>query len=133
MDGKGTIKSQRRLGLLQYWTAVFTWKLDASGNLISIKDDIYYPIDMENTDEKPVVLKEELQVYMEKDLSSKTMLLEPSEEEVTFPMTDNENWVFISRADGSEGWFYLKDALNIISDGKEIPCTNIFENLFFAD
>lgn len=133
MDGKGTIRSQGRLGLLQYWTSVFTWKLGNEGKLVSVEEDLYFPISYDWEDKKPVLLKQEIKAYTEKNSSSKTIVMEPSEQPITFPLTDNKNWVLMHREDGTEGWIYIEDHINIISDGNKFNCAYVFENLYFAD
>lgn len=133
MNGKGEIHSKGRLALLQYWTATFTWRLNEVGKLLSVKEDLYYPDKFVVDEEKPILLKEKLMVYKDRDLSSETMLMEPSEEGVTFPITDNENWVLLRMADGSEGWFYVRDRIIIVSQGKELDSSQVFENLYYAD
>ncbi len=133
MDGKGTIQSQGRLGLLQYWTSVFTWKLNGQGKLVALEENLYFPINHDEEDKKPVLLKQAITAYTERDLSSKTILMEPSDEPITFPSTDNKNWVLMHREDGTEGWIYIEDYMNIISDGNKFNCAYVFENLYFAD
>ncbi|WP_426351222.1 hypothetical protein ACPWSR_08340 [Alloiococcus sp. CFN-8] len=133
MDGKGTIKSQGRLDLLQYWTTVFAWELSSEGKLATVEEDLYTPISYDYYDKEPVILKEEITAYAEMDLNSKEILMEPSEEEISFPLTDNKNWVLMSKADGTQGWIYIEDRQNIISANKKLPCTDVFDNLYFAD
>ena len=119
--------------MLQYWTTVFTWKLNGEGKLHLVEEDLYSPITYQWEDKSPVTLKEEITAFTEMDLSSKTILMKPSQETVIFPLTDNKNWVLIHREDGTEGWIHIEDGINIVSDGKKLNCTDVFENLYFAD
>ena len=133
MDGKGTIRSKGRLGLLQCWTTVFAWELSSEGMLVYVEEPLYTPISYYYDEKEPVILKEEITAYTEMDLTSKEMHMEPSEEEISFPLTDNKNWVLVSKSDGTQGWIYIEDRSNIISANKKLPCTDVFDNLYFAD
>ena len=133
MDGKGTIHSKGRLDLLQYWTAIFTWKLGSEGKLVSVEQDLYSPISYDSEENNPVLLKQEIKAYTEKNLSSKTIVMEPSDQPITFPLTDNKNWVLMHREDGTEGWLYIENYINIVSDGYKLNSAYVFDNLFFAD
>lgn len=128
-DGSGNVMAVGRLGLLQTWNATFPYNLK-EGTLEKVPQSQYIPL---QDPEAAVTLKQKLTLYAKPDQKAKTVTVEPSKAMVTFPATDDKNWVQMHTSDGVEGWIYLKDFSTIVSDGQELNASDVFDNLVLAD
>ena len=128
-DGSGNVMAVGRLSLLQTWNATFPYTLK-DGTLAEVAQSQYVPLPVPDA---AVALKQKLTIYAKPDQAADTVTVEPSEEPVTVPVTDNRHWVQMRTAEGTEGWVYLKDFSTIVSDGEELSATDVFDNLVIAD
>lgn len=128
-DGNGNVMAAGRLKLLQTWYATFPYTLK-NGKLEEVEQSQYIPTqDTENV----ITLKKALTLYAEPDQKADTVKVQPSKDPVTFPATDNKNWVQLHLSDGTEGWFYMNDSSTIVSDGQELQASDVFDNLLLVD
>lgn len=125
--GDKKIVASGKLSVLQDWSAPFTFVLSEEGLAVS-EEEWYYPY-VRTGETGTVKMKEALDVYEGADLESAVTRIEPTQDVVTFGMTDNKNWVQFYRADGATGWIYLKDGEAIVRDGETLTPEDVFENL----
>jgi len=128
--GDGKITGSGRLSILQTWGAPFTWVVEGD-SIRLLEEEWYYPY-VNSSIEKNVKQIAPVTVYEEADLEAASMEVLPSDEVVTFGMTDNKNWVQFFRGDGISGWIYLEDGFYMESNGERISVMDIFENLNMA-
>ena len=128
-DGNGNVMAVGRLSLLQTWCATFPYTMK-NGKLAEVPQSQYIPL---QDPAAVVTLKRGLTVYAKPDQKADTTQIEPSQEPVTFLATDNKHWVQIHMTDGTEGWIYCKDFSTIVSGGRELAATDVFDHLVLAD
>lgn len=126
--GDGTVSAAAHLNVMQTWMGIRTYAL-TGGQMAPLEGEFFTPIPHAD---HPVTLVAPLTVFEEPDLNSDTLVLQPSEEPLEFPLTDGEHWVQIQCADGTAGWAYFTGYTAIVNDGIEIDDQTVFQNLVFA-
>lgn len=117
-DGKGYIRGQKVLDVLQNWTAEAVWQYNR-GRIREVIPSTYQV----NASEE-VVLKLELPVYdnLGDDVSYRNL----SPQNVRLLETDNVGWVMVQGRNGEKGWFKVRG--REITDLKK-PAREVFEGL----
>lgn len=126
--GDGSVSAYTRFDVMQTWGGVVTYKLN-NGKMERVAGELVQPM---SYGERTVTLKQPLTVYREMDRSSEQLTLQPSDQPLTFPLTDTEHWVQIVCADGSSGWAYFEDFAQVENNGSIVDDNEIFDNLLFA-
>ena len=126
--GDGTVSAATQLDVMQTWKGVRTYSL-TDGQMQPIEGEFFAPIPRAD---HPVTLIAPLTVFEQPDLAADTLVLQPSEEPLEFPLTDGEHWVEVKCADGSSGWAYFTGFTALVNDGVEIDDQQVFDNLIFA-
>lgn len=126
--GDGTVSAAAHLNVMQTWMGIRTYAL-ADGQMGPLEGEFFAPI---SHADHPVTLIAPLTVFEEPDLNSDTLVLQPTEEPLEFPLTDGEHWVQVKCADGTTGWAYFTGFTAIVNDGIEIDDQTVFSNLIFA-
>lgn len=126
--GDGTVSAAAHLNVMQTWMGIRTYSLE-DGQMCPLEGELFPPVPRED---HPVTLTTPLTVFESPDLNAATLVLQPSEEPLEFPLTDGAHWVQIKCADGSSGWAYFTGFTAIVNDGMEIDDQTVFDNLFFA-
>ncbi len=127
--GDGTVQALCTMDVMQTWRGFRTYQL-SEGTIAAVEGELFTPYSYDDAQE--VYLKVALTVYAEPDLSADTLVLEPSEDALSFPLTDGESWVQIVCADGSTGWAYFTDYFMVQNGDEMVDDTEVFENLIFA-
>lgn len=127
-DGKGIIFGNLRLDILQTWWAPAKWKLDNSGNIALVDQDIYYPYQPD--EEYEVVLKKDLPVHEELTDSKQPTIIPPQKVKIT--KTDNKQLCYIEAEDGKKGWFFVENFAELPEVNGEYAY-DVFENLCMVD
>lgn len=128
--GDGTISSTIRLSVLQTWYAPVDWHVGQSGVFEPITQELYYPIQTEDTPVKTAV--KELAAYEEMSLDS-TRSSAAIGTEMTFLATDNKAWVHCEDVSGTRFWIHLDESGQQVElvDGSYV--WDGIEGLSFAD
>lgn len=105
--GDGTIASTMRLSVLQTWYTPVDWQIGQSGAFEPIAQELYYPIQTEDTPVKTAV--KELAAYEEMSLDSARSSAAIGTE-MTFLATDNKEWVHCEDASGTRFWIHLDES-----------------------
>lgn len=105
LDGNGKIYTMIRLGVLQTWWAPAEYSVISESEIAEVKPEYYRP-DMNWT----VIAIQELNLHETASPDSPQSIVIPAGTEVTFPLTDNEGWLFVRAADGTEGWLSIDNS-----------------------
>ncbi len=154
VPGDGTILATQRIDILETSFVEGMWKLQNSGNFEEASLDLQlreeyifkgYEYRMTDTEFCPMV-REELQVYTDKDFTSQVTVLAQGEKVIPYryyPDTEageTNGWVeLIYREDFAEsGWIYVTNRMNIYQveesgEVKESWSGDLMDNLSFAD
>lgn len=130
--GDGTLNAKEHSELLETIGLEYSYVLQ-NGKL-QVQEQEWYPVDISN---RPVeyqnhdILKE-VTVYTEKSTDSEKKILTPSHGPVTFPATDNKEWVQIKAQDGTIYFMHMNSFIEIDSDGTAEDASEVFANLFLA-
>lgn len=130
--GDGTLNAEIHSELME--TARFGAGYYLDGETLTQKEQDWYYYDRTNWPEeymKHNVLKE-VTVYTSNDISSEKKVLTPADGPVTFPATDNKNWVQVKTASGETYYLYMEGMTEINSDGVMEDAVEVFENLMLA-
>jgi hypothetical protein len=134
LDHAGTVHARLRLSLLQTWFTTGAWSVQGDALQLA-PQDLYTPWFYDGTtdfSEAPqVTIAKSVKVYADRDTSSSAETWEPSDALVTFPATDNAEWVEIERG-GKTGWIHITDFCVLDNDG-ETDATTVFNGLLLAD
>ena len=126
--GDGTVSAYARFDVMQTWGGVVTYEL-RDGQMQRVEGEFVEPVIYDGWQ---ITLKAPLTVYAEPDRTSEVLTLEPSDQPLSFPLTDTQHWVKIVCADGSEGWAYFEQFNMVENNGKLVDDTKEFGNLHFA-
>ncbi|MDE7326994.1 MAG: hypothetical protein K2N63_12110 [Lachnospiraceae bacterium] len=111
MDGKGTLVTNGRLSVLQTWSAKKTFCLDGTHNLVEQEPLLYYPVS--SSEEKyPYTLLGPVRLYEAMDVTSDSVVIKEGVK-ITFPATDNKQFVMVETEDGVQGYLYLENGTRI--------------------
>lgn len=110
-----------------YWDGSQVVRREDEGYVCTDNRDDFSGTDPDNRNW--IILKEAVEVYPEKDESSKTVTLKP--QKVMELMTDAEEWTYLKGEDGTEGWLHVAGVQIPSLDNKLVM--DVFEGLFMAD
>ena len=109
-DG-GVIKTRIRCGVMGTMAIETQYMVDQNNTLTRMNQDVYtysknfrYPSE---EDDFFAYLKQNLIVHEERDAA--TAATEMTPQNVRFPYTDSENWVYVEGSTGQGGWLYVGD------------------------
>ncbi len=126
--GDGTVSAHARFDVMQTWGGVVTYEL-RDGKVERKTGEFVQP---SLYDEREITLIAPLTVYASPDRADQSLTLEPSDEPLSFPLTDTEHWVLVCCADGTEGWAYFENGWMVENNGTFVEDTEVFGNLLFA-
>lgn len=130
--GDGTLQAKVRSQLLETVYLGYSYMLE-DGEL-KVQEQEWYPIDTTHypTEYKTHAILKEVTLYTEKNTASEKKVLAPSDGAVTFPATDNKEWVQLQTEDGTVYYMHMKGILEIDSAGNVENAQEVFENLLLA-
>lgn len=131
-EGDGTLKAQIHSQLME--TAKFDASYHLEGEELILDDQAWYYYDRTSWTEEYMqhnILKE-VTVYGTNDTTSEKTVLTPADGPVTFPATDNKNWVQVKTASGEIYFIHMNGFTEVDNDGVTEQAEEIFENLFLA-
>ena len=109
-DG-GVIKTRIRCNVMGTMAIETQYMVDQNNTLTRMNQDVYtysknfrYPSE---EDDFFAYLKQNLIVHEERDAASSAIEMTP--QNVRFPYTDSENWVYVEGSTGQGGWLYVGD------------------------
>lgn len=107
----GEIKTKTRCDIMGTAAIETNWKVNDAGFIEEIPQEVYnYSLDFTypgKEDDYFAYLKENISVYSDMDEDSEETVMEP--QNVCFPYTDSENWVYVQGETGQGGWLCLED------------------------
>ena len=107
----GEIKTKTRCDIMSTAAIETNWKVNDAGFIEEIPQEVYnYSLDFTypgKEDDYFAYLKENISVYSDMDEDSEETVMEP--QNVCFPYTDSENWVYVQGETGQGGWLCLAD------------------------
>ena len=125
VKGDGLVGTKKRLSIVQNWLADTDYKLTERRRLSEVEREYYYPVTGVN-----VTARFDLVVYSAMDMDSELVTIPAGP--VSLPMTDNDHFVMVKGADGTEGYMYLaNDCITTMDDEPHV--TSVFDGLFLAD
>ncbi len=101
LDGNGNIYSMFELQLLADYEAPGVWQVSDAGKIQKVSEELYCPLALNN---RKVVVKEEVKLYMERNVASEYMTILPSDKTVSLQATDDKEWLLISVDNKATGW-----------------------------
>lgn len=133
IKGDGTLKARIRSELLETADLEGSYHID-DGKLILEEQDWY---DYKRTDwaQKNMMIHnilKDVTVYTKNDISSEKKILTSEDGPVTFPATDNKNWVQVETAGGETYYLYMESFGEINNGGVIEDSMDVFENLLIA-
>lgn len=128
LHGDGTVSTRTQFDVMMTWGGIVTFALQ-DGQVAQVKGEFVEP---HLYGELEITLRTPLTVYTSPDRSADTLTLEPSDQPVTFPLTDTEHWVLVRTADGTEGWAYFEGFWMVENNGEIVEDTEVFDGLLFA-
>ena len=130
--GDGTLKAQIHSQLME--TAKFGASYHLEGESLLLDEEAWYYYDRTNWSEEYQqhnILKD-VAVYGTNDTTSEKTVLTPADGPVTFPATDNKNWVQVKTISGETYFLHMNGFAEVDNDGVSEQAEEIFENLFLA-
>lgn len=130
--GDGTLKARINSQLME--TARFDTSYHLEGEELILDDQAWYYYDRTDWSDEYMqhnILKE-VTVYVTNDTTSQKTVLTPADGPVTFPATDNKNWVQLETASGETYFLHMNGFTEVDNDGVTEQAEEIFENLFLA-
>lgn len=124
-DGSATVLDH--LSIMQTWSGFRTFVLE-DGKIHSVSGEMMQP----SQPWRKVYLRQELEVYAEPNIDSEKKTLTPSDEPVQFPLTDDAHWVNILMNDGTGGWIYFAEPLQMENGDAFVQPDTVFEGLVYA-
>lgn len=132
INGDGTIKCSMPLLLLQTYSVDTAYELKA-GVLSPVQTDWYETSETDFNEEfNGHNILQDVVVYTEPSLDSKTLTLTPLDGPVLFPATDNEHWYQIKTKNQQVYYLYMTDFSTVPNQGTDMNAWDIFENLFMV-
>lgn len=125
--GDSTVGVMDHLDIMQTWSGFRTYVYQ-DGKIAPLPGEMIQPLQHS----QEVFLREELTVYAEPDQSSEKKVLQPSDQPVQFPVTDNDHWVQIQCSDGTEGWIYFTELYHMENGEAVVDADTVFEGLVYA-
>lgn len=132
IKGDGTLKARIHSQLLETADLEGSYHIE-DGKLIFEEQDWYEykRIDWPEKHMTHNILKD-VTVYTKNDISSEKKILTSEDGPVTFPATDNKNWVQVKTAGGDTYYLYMESFGEINNDGVIENSMDVFENLLIA-
>ena len=132
LAGDGTLRAKVHSTMVETTSLVHNYVLQ-DGEL-KVQEQEWYPIDVSNQPEefKNHTILKEFTVYTQKDTASETKILTPSDGTVSFPATDNKEWVQVQTQDGTIYYLHVTGPLEIDNAGTPTDVMEIFDNLLIA-
>lgn len=132
MQGDGTLQANVHSDMVETASIECVYEL-VDGKLEAQEQEWYKIAAFTDTEEyqNHSILKD-VTVYTEKDTASQQKVLTPSDGKVSFPATDNKEWVQIKMQDGTIYYLHMADSLLIDNDGTATDVMEIFDNLLIA-
>jgi hypothetical protein len=128
IDEKGIIHAKQRTNIIDTSYVNIDWKIDADGMLSEIPQEYYemhnYSYYTMQDDSYYAYLKAQLE--LSENIDSDSILIELAPQNVKFPYTDNDSWVYVEGESGNGGW------LNVASLSDE-DIAQLFDGLRMAD
>lgn len=130
--GDGTLQAKVHSELLETFTLEYNYILE--NETLKVQEQEWYPIDTDNYPEeyKTHAILKEVTVYTEKNTESEKRVLSPNDGNVTFPATDNKEWIQVKSEDGTIYYMHMKGFSEIDSAGNIEEATDVYENLLLA-
>lgn len=132
MAGDGTLQAKVHSDMVETVSIECMYAL--VDDKLEVQEQEWYKIDTLNQSEKyqsHAILKE-VTIYTEKDTASQPKVLTPSDGKVSFPATDNKEWVQVKMQDGTIYYLHMADTLEIDNAGTATDAREIFEDLLIA-
>lgn len=126
-SGDGTVIVYDHLNLMQSWSGIRTYVYQ-DGTFVRQNGVVEQTLEHST----PVYLRKELTVYTGWGKEYDTITLQPSDEPVQLPATDDEHWVQIIMADGTEGWIYFTEGIMMENGDEVVKADSVFEGLIYA-
>lgn len=124
----GEIKTKTRCNIMSTAAIQTDWKINNAGYIEEVSKEVYeYSLDFTYPGKKDdyfACLKDNISVYSEMDEDSEEIVMNP--QNVCFPYTDSENWVYVQGETGQGGWLCL-------ADWDYTDRYDVFDNLRYSD
>lgn len=132
LKGDGTLKARIHSELLE--TANLEGNYYVSDGELVLAEQDWYEYNRTYWSEEYTMhnILKDVTVYTKNDLSSEKKILTSEDGPVTFPATDNKNWVQVETTGGETYYLYMESFLGINNDGVIEESMDIFENLLIA-
>lgn len=133
IKGDGTLKARIHSQLLETADLEGSYHIE-DGKLVLEEQDWYEYKRTEWAEEymKNHNILKDVTVYTKNDISSEKKILTSEDGPVTFPATDNKNWVQVETAGGDTYYLYMENFGEINNDGVIENSADVFENLLIA-
>ncbi len=133
IKGDGTLKARIHSQLLETADLEGSYHIE-DGKLVLEEQDWYEYKRTEWAEEymKNHNILKDVTVYTKNDISSEKKILTSQDGPVTFPATDNKNWVQVETAGGDTYYLYMESFGEINNDGVIENSMDVFENLLIA-
>lgn len=132
LKGDGTLKARIHSALLE--TANLEGNYYVSDGKLVLQEQDWYEYNRTDWPEEYMThnILKDVTVYTKNDTSSEKKILTSEDGPVTFPATDNKNWVQVETAGGETYYLYMESFWEINNDGVIEDAMNVFENLLMA-
>lgn len=126
-DGQNGVVVFDRLNIMQTWSGAREFVYQ-DGTISKKENQLIAPVPHESA----VYLRKPLVVYTEANKDSEPFTMEPSDQPVELPLTDDEHWVNVILADGTEGWAYFTETYHLENGDEVVDAQSVFDGLVYA-